>query len=335
MRTRSQAIVGTLAMLVLAACAGAATADEPRATCSPDTVLKGAPPTIMVSVGSNDSIMSVRIGGEPATLQSGPAVGKASVLVPKRDNAGQVDVEVYGKGGRLLGRGRLTYVDGRVGGSSPYWVFVVYVLAVAGCPWGFKWWDIRKSYAERQSVIGKLPPSVKPTEIKELLVAMDDGPTGFIGLTRGVIAVTLILILGLAILHLIMFGSEPTVAERLLTMLAGALTAVIGFYFGSKATKEGAALGEGAGKQVGGARVPRIVWVEPEELAAGQTGMVFGEEFGRKQGTVTIGDKNANVTDWKDNRIEFTFPAGLQGPKVKLMITSADGTQAVCDVSAK
>ena len=77
------------------------------------------------------------------------------------------------------------------------------------------------------------------TDITALIKSLTDSEaTGIIGFTRGQIAISVIFILGAAVI-LIFFSSSqnPTILSNVLSMLGATLAAVVGFYFGTK--KEG------------------------------------------------------------------------------------------------
>ena len=161
---------------------------------------------------------------------------------------------------------------------------------------------------------------------------MDQGPTGFIGLTRGIIAITLILILAIAIFHLVVF--EPTnlhFAEQLLTLLAGAVTAITGFYFGVKATTAATPSTKSGVGHTGGSSVPKILDVKPVSGAANKFN-VIGEGFGDQQGTVKFTDKDAGndvtvtVSKWSDKQIEVDVLTELNvGTSVNAVVTNDNG----------
>ncbi len=64
------------------------------------------------------------------------------------------------------------------------------------------------------------------------------------GLTRGLIALTTILILGIALFHLTIFGTPSPdvtpVLNNLLSLLGGLLAAITGFYFGTRSSQQAA-----------------------------------------------------------------------------------------------
>lgn len=77
------------------------------------------------------------------------------------------------------------------------------------------------------------------TDITSLIQSLTDSETtGIIGFTRGQIAISVIFILGVAVI-LIFFSSSQnsTTLSNVLSMLGATLAAVVGFYFGTK--KEG------------------------------------------------------------------------------------------------
>ncbi len=67
-------------------------------------------------------------------------------------------------------------------------------------------------------------------------------PTGIPGLARAMMALSVIVILGIALFHILAVGmnADPTttslITNNVLSMLAGIAAAITGFYFGSRAT---------------------------------------------------------------------------------------------------
>jgi hypothetical protein len=75
-------------------------------------------------------------------------------------------------------------------------------------------------------------------ELQEFIKELGKSPPGISGLARTVMALTVIVILGIAVLHLLVQGSEDTrIVENVLSMLAGLLAAITGFYFGGRAAE--------------------------------------------------------------------------------------------------
>jgi ABC-type protease/lipase transport system fused ATPase/permease subunit len=74
------------------------------------------------------------------------------------------------------------------------------------------------------------------TDLTKLIQCLTDSETtGIIGFTRGQIAISVIFILGVAVI-LVAFSSSPnpSILSNVLSMLGATLAAVVGFYFGTK-----------------------------------------------------------------------------------------------------
>ncbi len=77
-------------------------------------------------------------------------------------------------------------------------------------------------------------------ELREFITESGKAPPGIPGLTRGLIALTVILILGISTLHILTKGAPPSdsqIISNILSMLAGLLAAITGFYFGGRAAE--------------------------------------------------------------------------------------------------
>ncbi|HUJ16662.1 MAG TPA: IPT/TIG domain-containing protein [Nitrospirota bacterium] len=338
MRIRRITFIAVIAVVVFAAAAVNIHADQPEARFSPDRILKGTTPTIIItldkSIQNQEEIKNIRLGGQVVDVKR--SEGKLSVQLPKLDLVGLADVEVLGKDDKVVAVGQLKYVESteRIKGV---WLLLLYVFLIVLPPSIFTFYDINRSYAERSKVLNKLDGcNATIDQIKALLADMDQGPTGLTGLTRGIVAVTLILVLAIAVFHLVVFppGKVPDIAEKLLMLLAGTLTAITGFYFGSKAATEAASATKSGDGKTGGSvvpTVPTISQVDPTEGAkAGDKVTVTGKGFGKQQGKgiVKFDEQKGAVDkkeDWTDTSIKVAVPSGMSPTQVKIVVTNDDG----------
>jgi hypothetical protein len=339
MRTPRITSIVVVAVLVIAA-ATVVRADEPQVSVSPDHVLKGTAPTITITLDPKTptptEITSVRVGGlePPVTVKPPGADGKLSVPLPKLDVVGMADIEVIGKDGKTVAVGRLTYVEPGDLLSVPtreFWLLVAYVALIFLLPSICTIYDIRKSYQERDKVLGhlrasgQLQASLSAGDIEGLLESIHRGPTGFVGLTRGLLAVMLILVLAFAVFHLVVFVPTkiPDVAEKLLMLLAGGLTTIIGFYFGSKTTPQPPTSGASSS-------APKITNVVPSSGPANTKLTVTGNGFGVQQwkGSVKFGGVGGTVTTWNDGQIEVAVPAVVSAGQANIVVTNDNGSSS-------
>ena len=114
-------------------------------------------------------------------------------------------------------------------------------------------YKIRKQLVDKASDKG-----LSLNELKELLRETGKAPGGIQGLSRATMALSVILVLGIAVLHLTT-KEEPTdgdsqIVGNILSMLGGLLAAITGFYFGGRTAEKGAekAAEEAAKKDSGG-----------------------------------------------------------------------------------
>jgi len=101
-------------------------------------------------------------------------------------------------------------------------------------------------YKIRKLLVDKASESngLKLSELKELLKESGKAPGGMQGLSRATMALSVILILGIAVFHLIT-KDEPTdgdsqIVGNVLSMLGGLLAAITGFYFGGRTAEKAA-----------------------------------------------------------------------------------------------
>lgn len=314
---------------------------QQQASVTPDRILKGTAPVVTITLDKSvPEVKSVRVAGQDAPVQQPLAEGKVSVQLPKLDVVGRADVVVIGKDDKPVAAGQLTYVESTeapstspvLGSSNGLVLLLVYVGLIVVLPISCTIYDIHKSYKERTDVLKQLRPHATNEEIKGLLRDMDQGPTGLTGLTRGLIALTLILVLGIAAFHMVVFAPKvPDIADKLLTLLAGALTAITGFYFGSKASTEAAAAATASqtppsAQKTQVSLTPKISKVNPSSASVNAPVTLIGEGFGAQQGKgmVTFGGNEATVKSWKNEQIEVTVPSGLPTGKPADIVVKND-----------
>jgi len=79
------------------------------------------------------------------------------------------------------------------------------------------------------------------SELKEIAKESGKAPPGITGLTRGSLALTAIVVLGIAVFHLLVKsgpGDNSQIIGNVLSMLGGLLAAITGFYFGGKGAEK-------------------------------------------------------------------------------------------------
>jgi hypothetical protein len=121
--------------------------------------------------------------------------------------------------------------------------------------------------------------------------------------------------------------TRADVAKQLLTMIATALTTVIGFYFGTSAATAGAATASATGGGPGAP--PGPITFDPSSGRPGDPVKISGGDFGSEKGTVSFGDVPADMTSakWTDREITVNVPAAAKPGKVALMLVSAGTTR--------
>src|SRR5271166_1843571 len=341
MRTRRITCLAAITVVAVLSAAMVARADEPQITLTPDRIPTGTTPTVTIPIEASfpdqSEINSVRVGGQTVKLNS-PAVvdGKLSVLLPKLDIVGKAKVEVIGKDDKVVATGQLTYVAAAEPASAPVigtsgWLIFLYVILIAALPVVCTIYDVRKSYNERWKVLERLQPNASDERIGALLKDMDQGPTGFTGLTRGIIALMLILVLGFAVFHLVVItpGSKPPdIAEKLLMLIAGTLTAITGFYFGSKASAEATQQAQSGAAKAGAAGALTITGVAQGTGADSSKLTVTGTGYRAAQGkgTVTIAGQPGGAPNWGDTQVVVTIPASTPAGDAAIVVTNDSGS---------
>ena len=118
-------------------------------------------------------------------------------------------------------------------------LYVIVLALVAGFPMVL---DICLAYSSinktRNLLIEKASlDKLKLEELQEFIKGIGKAPPGIPGLARATMALTVIVILGIAVIHILVEGSpegDSQIINNILSMLAGLLAAITGFYFGGK-----------------------------------------------------------------------------------------------------
>jgi hypothetical protein len=124
-------------------------------------------------------------------------------------------------------------------------------LALAIIWWLPMWLDARRAYRLRERAIelvgGRLLDAAKKdglkiSELRELLAIIGEPATGQKGLARGLMAFTIITVVGVALAALLLSsaGDASDLRKTVITSLLTLLGTIVGFYFGTRAA-EGAA----------------------------------------------------------------------------------------------
>ncbi len=129
-------------------------------------------------------------------------------------------------------------------------VYVVIVALFISVPWII---DILMAYRSqnktRKLLLDKIVDNTSKDglsldELKELLKESNKAPGGMQGLSRASMALSVILILGIAVFQLLT-KANPTAGDsqivgNILSMLGGLLAAITGFYFGGRTAEKAA-----------------------------------------------------------------------------------------------
>jgi hypothetical protein len=78
-------------------------------------------------------------------------------------------------------------------------------------------------------------------ELEKLVEEISKSPPGISGLARATMALTVIMVLAIAVIHIMVAGcqaDDSKIISNILSMLGGLLAAITGFYFGGKAVEK-------------------------------------------------------------------------------------------------
>ncbi len=174
--------------------------------------------------------------------------------------------------------------------------------------------------------------SISPDQVKALVADFDKSPSGVSGLTRGALAFTLLLIIGVAVFHLLIFGGDGVSGpvDKLLTLLTGAVTSITGFYFGGKLATDAATAAAQPSTITPAKPGGSISRVNPDHGKQGDVIEIEGKGFG-PWGSVLFDKIGAEILNpWKESSIKVKVPAGLQsGKHVNITVNPVDGPAIV------
>jgi hypothetical protein len=130
-------------------------------------------------------------------------------------------------------------------------IYIVVVAIFASFPLIL---DICMAYWSRHKTLELLinkaaKDEFKLSELKELVKQSAEPPPGIPGLARSMMALTVIVVLGIAVFRILTVGMAGDASQNInsqiinnvLSMLAGLLAAITGFYFGGRAVESGKA----------------------------------------------------------------------------------------------
>jgi hypothetical protein len=297
-----------------------------RAKCLPallvllaSMVMPGVPAKAQQTAFQPAGGRSVPDGGQQAlTLPAPPAKLAASTTgsapsSPPLESQTAIDGGVAGKGES----------ETRMTDGSNWGLVVVYVALLFALPFVLHLNDSIRAYMfakeTRNALLEKLQ-NVSPDQVAKLSHELAElgTPAGIPGTTRSIFTYSLLVVLGIAVFHLLVISPDVEsrkYADKILTVLAGTVSSLIGFYFGSKATKEGAGPPGGQGSEA--TRPPgKITNVTPKEAKAGEVVTIDGQGFGDNEGTVKFGAVSVDKAEgWKESSIKVKVPPhAKEGP---------------------
>jgi len=118
-------------------------------------------------------------------------------------------------------------------------IYVAVVVLFASLPMildiCLAYWSLNKA---RNLLIDKASlDKLELKELQEFVKEIRNAPPGIPGLARATMALTVIVIMGVAVFHTLVKGApgvNSQIINNILSMLAGLLAAITGFYFGGK-----------------------------------------------------------------------------------------------------
>jgi hypothetical protein len=313
---------------------GFAAAQGVPARVMPESVLTGEPPGLaaLTLVGSRNASIdltrtAVVLVGDQKVVPAVRDATSVTFLPPRSEIAGEVAVQARDDKGATLASGTMRYVS--ASGAGYMWLAVLYVVVILGFPFVLMFYDLRRAYRfareTRKMLIEKAAgDGLSAEELKLLLAELSQSPPGIPGLARNSIAFMLMMILGVAIVHILAVdppgGKDiPASIDRILVLLTGLLTSVVSFYFGSKAAESAQ---QSARMSVSDtASKPAAPTFVPKSGKRGDRVTISGAGFGADKGTVLFGSTAADLASAKWTDREIVVPVPADAPAGKTLLT--------------
>jgi hypothetical protein len=321
-----------------------ASADVVALAVTPGQVLSQTESVVTVSLDNRlaDKVNSFSIGGQITKQLSTQTESGRYIALLKAPSlmTGRVKVLALDSQNKTLAQGDLEYVSHQ---QSDYWdklgFMSGFILVLGFIPFFITWYDIKRSYGERKIALEKLAKgTVGSEELKNFYRLLEQGPPGLTGLTRGLLSVSLILLVGMSVFYIIVYTPDvPELGERLLILIAGTLTSVIGFYFGSRANATPfAAKSLNEPGTLIHQTLPVIDSIKPDTLSAGAGVVVLdlvGRAFGDQKGLIEIKDRGNQtvlyaIESWREENIQIKIDVPKQKSELTIGITRHDGMQS-------
>jgi len=220
------------------------------------------------------------------------------------------------------------------GKQATAWLLLLYIPLIVAFPFVLEAVDMHRAYRAsvdlRKDLLPLLDHKISAEQLKALLPDLGQGPTGIPGLTRGALAFTLLLIIGIAVFHLLVFSDSTanSLVDKILTLLTGAIASITGFYFGGKTATDAATAASGAQQQSAPVKAAgSITGVTPNKAKVGDPVTIAGSGFGAKQGSVLFDQVAAGTpASWSDTSVSVKVPMGLKAGPVSITVNPIDGS---------
>ena len=223
--------------------------------------------------------------------------------------------------------------------TPPAWLLVVVFFLSVLLMYALHWFDSYHAYRfskeSRDALLAKIGGNLSPEQFATIAKLQ---PTGVSGTTRSIFTYGLLALLGAAVFYFLAFSDAPKApeyADKILTVLAGAVSSIIGFYFGSKATREGITTGaaqrEDKPTNPGGG----ISGVDPKQAHHGDVVTIEGTGFGDPEGTVQFENSSAKpisaegTEEWHPNLIRVKVPGSVPVGKARIVVNPKQAARIV------
>ena len=131
--------------------------------------------------------------------------------------------------------------------SEPLLIAVMFLLVVAFLHIIHTWLAYRTRTRYIDLIISTSGDQLSKSEREWISSEIGKPVIGIKGYTRGLLALSIILLLGCSLFYLIGSGGDMSLIKEVLTIMSGTVSALVGFYFGGRASEEGAGIGSKTG----------------------------------------------------------------------------------------
>ena len=218
-------------------------------------------------------------------------------------------------------------------GSDAFWFIGAIVLGTALIGGLTLWENARRAAGWRSDATNKIDASRYSAADLEKLLTLVREPHGARGVTRGLIAILVVVLAALA-LAVTIISAAPDASDlrkTIVTSLLAVLATVAGFYFGSRTAETSAANATAASTAAAASKPaePVITKLSPSNQTPGKVIEIIGSGLSGTMAVLFGRELGTNPTVNGDSSVTVTVPQGQAGTTVPVAVITPTARSAV------